>query len=251
MKKNQPKEKIVLVGVLKNKRDLEILLRDKWYRIPALYAPKRQFNYLAFYQPASFDQQGKQIQYFAQVLDYQTIKRKDLLPTELDHPQSEDYYFRVNLDKIKKLPRPIKNIRPRRVSFGFTTLDLLLKSKNILQLYDVPPTEDIIENALKKASIKTTAQYYISVDKKSTRKRFCLDFAIFCKKGKIAIECDNQKAHSSPAQKKKDRVKDNFLRRCGWTVIRLKESVVLSNLNGCFLRIQKTIQKLGGPLSNS
>jgi len=243
MRKKQPKEKVVLVGVLKNKHDLDILLKEKWYRIPVIYAPKqRQFNYLAFYQPISFGKKGKQIQYFARVLSYQTIKRKDLLPNELSHPRAEDYYFRVRIGKIKKLVKPIRNIRPRRISFGFTTLDHLLESKDILQLYNVPPTEEIIEKTLKQAKIKAISQYYVSIDKR----RFCLDFAIFCQKGKIAIECDNKKAHASSAQQKKDKEKDNFLRRHGWRVIRLKEADTLSNLKSCLLRIQRAIQKLGG-----
>jgi len=251
--KGQTKEKVVLVGVLKNKTDLGILFRERWYRIPVDYAPKRQFtpfrdksltgfNYLAFYQPVSFDRQGKQIEYFARVLGYQTVKRKDLLPGELGHPRAEDYYFRVRIGKIKKLAQPIRNIRPRRISFGFTTLSHLLESKDILELYNVPPIEEIVEDALKKTGIKAISQHYLSINKK----RFCLDLAIFCQKGKIAIECDGKKAHSSPAQQKKDKIKDNFLRGDGWRVIRLKESAILSNLKSCLLRIQKAIQKLGG-----
>lgn len=242
MKEGQAKEKIVLVGVLKNKSDREILFREKWYRIPVIYAPKRQFNYLAFYQPISFSQEGKQIQYFARVLDYQIIKRRDLLPSEISHSRAEDYYFRVRLGKIKKLIRPIRNIIPRRISFGFTTLDHLLESKDILQLYNVPPTEEIIEKILKQVKIKAVSQYYLTINKK----RFCLDFAIFCQKGKIAIECDNKKAHAGSTQQKRDKEKDNFLRNHGWKVIRLKENAILSNSENCLLRIQRTIQKLGG-----
>ena len=103
MRKNQSREKIVLVGALKDRRDLEILFKEKWYRIPVIYAPKRQFNYLAFYQPVSFDRKGKQIQYFARVLGYQIIKRKNLLPAELNHPRAEDDYFQVRIGKMKKL----------------------------------------------------------------------------------------------------------------------------------------------------
>lgn len=242
MNRKEPRKKVVLVGVLKNKKDREILFKEKWYRIPVIYAPRRQFNYLAFYQPISFGKEGKQIQYFTRVLGFQIVKRKDLLPTEPNHPKFEDYYFRVRLGKIRKLAKPIKNIRPRRISFGFTTLDHLLKSKDILQLYNIPPIEEIIEKALKQLKIKAISQYYVSIKKR----RFCLDFAIFCQKGKIAIECDNKKAHASFAQKKKDRKKDNFLRNHQWKVIRLKENAILSNLGNCLLRIQRTIQKLGG-----
>lgn len=234
--------KVVLVGVLKNKRDLEILLAEKWYRIPIKYAPKRQFQYLAFYQPVLFGRQGKRIQYYARVLNYQKIKRKKLLPNELNHPRASDYYYKIWLGRIKKLSRPIRNIIPRRISFGFTTLSRLLKSKDILQLYNVTPIEQIVENGLRQAGIKAVAQYHIFKEKK----RYCLDFAVFCQRGKIAIECDNKKAHSSRHQRIKDRIKDAFLKRHGWLVIRLPEHEIISDLKSCIVRVKKAIQKFGG-----
>jgi len=242
MIKKQPKNKIVLVGVLKDRRDLNILLTESWYRIPMRHAPKRKFDYLAFYQPTSFGRYGKRIQYYAPVLDYKVIKRGDLLPKELEHPRAKDYYLQIHVGKIEKLSQPIRNIIPRRISFGFTTLNHLLKSKDILQLYKVTPTEQMVEDGLKEAGIKAIGQYYVS----GKKKRYFLDFAVFCQRGKIAIECDNKKAHSILAQKKKDGIKNTFLKRRGWTVIRLREDDIVSNLKGCIKRVKNTIQKLGG-----
>lgn len=237
-----------MVGVLKDKRDLNILLTRNWYRIPVAYMPVRKFSWLAFYQPAAlFGRQGKCIQYYGRVLKRQTIKRNDLLPQEANHPRADDYYFQVRLGKIRKLARPIRNIIPRRVSFGFTSLDSLLKSKNILELYGVPPTEEIVERALKQASIKAISQHYISENKK----RYRVDFALFCKNGKIAIECDNKKAHSSRLQRKKDKIKNNFLKYHGWTVVRLPEANIISDLASCILRIERGIRQLGGLTNDS
>ena len=235
-------DKIVLVGVLKDRRDLNILLAENWYRIPMRHAPKRKFDYLAFYQPTSFGRHGKRIQYYAPVLDYKVIKRSDLLPKELNHPRAKDYYLQIHVGKIEKLSQPIRNIIPRRISFGFTTLSHLLKSKDILQLYNVTPTEPMVEDGLKKAGMKAIPQYYV----KGEQKRYFLDFAIFCQKGMIAIECDNKKAHSIPSQKKKDKIKDAFLRSYGWKVIRLPENEAVSDLSGCIKRIKKAVRKLGG-----
>lgn len=248
-------KKIVLVSVLKNKRDLNLLLKENWYRIPIKHAPKRPFSYLAFYQPAVFGCQGKCIKYYARVLNYQIKKRKNLLPNELNHLRASEDYWQIHLGPIKKLPQPIKNIVPRRICFGFTILNRLLKSKNILQLYNITPTEQIIKDCLRQEGIKADAQHHVLIDKKSRsrdhsmlrRRRYCLDFAIFCQKGKIAIECDNKKAHSSPSQKRRDRIKDTFLRRDGWTVIRLPEDKIISDLPGCLKRIKRKIQKFGGP----
>jgi len=240
-RRENKKDKIVLVGVVKDRRDLNILLKENWYRIPLRRAPKRRFDYLAFYQPLLFGHRGKRIRYYARVLNYRVIKRGDLLPDEPNHPRAGDYYLRVRVGKIKKLPQPIRNIIPRRISFGFTTLSHFLKSKDILQLYNVTPIEPMVEDGLKKAGIWATPQYYVR-----GQKRYFLDFAIFCQKGMIAIECDNKKVHSIPSQKKKDKIKDAFLRSYGWKVIRLPENEIVSNFSGCIKRIKKAVQKLGG-----
>lgn len=242
MSEGGSKNKTVLVGVLKSKRDLNILLNENWYRMPVAYAPKKPYKYLAFYQPAIFGRHGKRIGYYARVLDRQTAKRNKLIPDEPSHPRANFDYFRIYVGKIKKLPHPVRNTTPRRVSFGFTTLKHLLMSKDILQLYNVVPTERIVAKGLKQAGVKVFSQYRVS----KNNKRYCLDFAVFCKKGKIAIECDNQKAHAGSLQIRKDRIKDTFLKRNSWTVIRLTEEKIVFDLKGCLLRIEKTVQKLGG-----
>lgn len=241
MRKSQTRDKIVLVGVLKDKRDLNILLTKRWYRIPIAHMPRRQFKYLAFYQPALFGRRGKRIMYYARVLNYQIGKRKDLLPDEPNHPGADGYYLRFRLIKVKKLLCPVRNIIPRRISFGFTTMDRLLKSKDILQLYDVAPTEQIMEDALKRAGIRAVAQYYVS----SGQKKYYVDFAVFCKQGSMAIECDNKKAHSGRYRQEKDKMKNAVLRRRGWTVIRLSERDIISNLENCMIRVKKSVRKLG------
>lgn len=236
-------EKNVLVGVIKDRRDLRALLNQKWYRIPVSHAPKRRFKYLAFYQPAGFGRRGKGILYYARVLGSRIVQRKDLLLDEPAHPRASHYYLMFRPGKIKKLPRPIRNKPPRRVSFGFTTLNRLLKSENILQLYNVAPTEEILKNALKRAGIRARAQYYVS----SGDRRYYLDFAVFCRKGAVAIECDNKKAHAGIRQRERDKMKNRTLRRLGWTVIRFPEKAILSDLEGCVKKVKEAIRKLGGP----
>ncbi|MEK7212757.1 MAG: DUF559 domain-containing protein [Patescibacteria group bacterium] len=235
----------VLVGVLKSKRDLTLLLKEHWYRIPAARLPKRRFRYLAFYQPALFGRRGKCIRYYARALKRQTIRRRDLLPDEPWHPRARADYIRIDVGKVRKLPRPIRNTIPRRVSFGFTTRERLLRAKNILQLYNVAETEKMVRKWLCRARIKATAQYWV----KSGEKRYCLDFAVFCRRGLIAIECDNTKAHAGLRQRQRDRIKDAFLKNHGWVVMRLKEKDVVTDEKRCIAKIRKMVRKLGGSSS--
>jgi len=247
---------VVLVGVLKDARDLGILLNEKWYRIPVKDAPVRAFRYLAFYQPAVFGRTGKRIRYYAEVLGHRRVKRRTILPDEAKHPRAGEWYYQFRLGKIKRLSRPILNITPRRVTFGFTTLHRLLTSKDILELYDVVPTEQIIKDALGRLKVTAIPQYYVTDPPKrgedcpdsrgGGRKRYFLDFAVFCRRGSIAVECDNTKAHSGRRRLNMDKQKDAFLMKRGWVVIRLREDELIDNLAACLARIRQAIRKLGG-----
>lgn len=230
-----------MVCILKDKRDLRILLQEKWYRIPMVFLPRRKFTHLAFYQPAEFGRFGKRIQYYARVLNRKTVKRIDLLPKEKNHPRANDDYLKIEVAWIKKLARPIKNVIPRRVTFGFTTLKSLLKAGDILELYGIAPTEQIIERGLNSLGIKTEKELTVSKE----GKRYRLDLAVFCRRGRIAIECDNRKAHSG-VQVDKDKIKDAFLKRHGWHVIRLTERDITERLDDCLGQVVKAVGKLGG-----
>ena len=47
---NKKSEKLVLVEVVNRKKDLEIALKEHWYRIPLKHLPKRKAKYLALHQ---------------------------------------------------------------------------------------------------------------------------------------------------------------------------------------------------------
>ena len=117
-----------------------------------------------------------------------------------------------------------------------------MKSNNILQLYNIAPTEQIVESGLRRAGVKVSPQYYFCDNKK----RFRLDFAVFCKNGSIALECDNKKAHSGAYHIEKDKIKDIFLQQQGWVMIHLTEQDIVSDLKVCIERVQKAVKKLGG-----
>lgn len=242
MRKTRTPQQTVLVGVLKNRRDRNLLFREHWYRIPVLSAPRRKFRYLAFYQPVAFGRGGKRIQHYARVVRSRTRKRRTLLPSEPKHPKAGERYWQIRVGKIRALAQPIENVLPRRVSFGFTTLRRLLAAKNILQLYGVTPTEEIIGRALKRSGIPAASQQSVS----GSGRRYRLDFAIFCKRGPLAVECDNAKAHAGRRQRERDRAKDAFLRRHGWTVIRLAERDIVASVERCLWRVRRAVQQLGG-----
>ena len=156
--------KTVLVGVVKSKDDLRILLEEKWYRIPLAYLPKKKFTHLAFYQPLALGKDGKRIEYYARVLKREVKRRIELLPHELSHPRANESYLKCSLHTVEKLKTPIRNVIPRRVSFGFTDLKTLRSAKDILELYHVAPTEQLIEQELKRLGIPVTPQHRVSLN---------------------------------------------------------------------------------------
>ena len=242
MRKVGAQDEVVLVGVLKRKRDLAILLHEHWYRMPISRAPRRAFCYLAFYQPALFGRQGKCIRYYARVVRSRVRTRRGLLPDEAAHPDAGEKYRQIYVGRIRQLPRPIKNVPPRRVSFGFTTRGRLLTARTILKLYLVAPTEQIVARALTRCGIPAFPQYHISGGKK----RYCLDFAIPCVRGFVAVECDNAKAHAGVRQRRRDRKKDAFVRRQGWVVVRLTERAIVADIQSCISAVRHATRTLGG-----
>lgn len=232
----------VLVSVLKDQRDLERLLTDHWYRIPVDFAPKRPFRFIAFYQPAAFKQHGRQIAYYARVASRTRQLRRELLPDEPRHPRANQIYVKYTFARIERLARPVRNIIPRRVTFGFTALAKLQTAEHLLELFDVAPIEQLVEAGLRRLDIPVINEYPIGF----SSGRFRIDLAVRCRDGWLAIECDNQASHRTAAQKQKDAHKDTVLKHHGWRLVRLAESEVLNQFDRSLARVQLAIASLGG-----
>ena len=234
---------LVLVGVVNRRKDLEIALNKHWYRIPVKYAPKRKANFLALYQTRVFGKEGKSINYYAPIKYSSPISRRELLPEERSHPRAGQTYYKLHLGPLKELPQKIRNKSRRRVSFGFTTPTKLFESSEISELFDIKPIEAIMEKLLKRNKIKAFNEYLLMEDGHC---RYRLDFAVFCEKGKIDVECDNEKWHRLSSQKIKDRRRDLYLREHGWTVLRFEGKNIMNNPNYCIKVLNKAIRKLDG-----
>jgi len=137
----QPND-LVLVAVLKARRDLEIARVLGWYRIPIRTAPKTiRVDWMAFYQPGVFGQEEHAIRYIAPVRGFELTTRADLLRDEQDHPGAEEPYYKVQLGPLERLPRPIPARRWRRITFLYTTGERLLLAEDVSDLA-VPPSDE-------------------------------------------------------------------------------------------------------------
>jgi len=230
------RNKQVLIGVVRRKKDLNLILKKQWYRIPLRRCPVQEFSYIAFYETSRLGKEGKAINYYAHLKTKSETKRIKLLPDEPEHPRAEEIYRVYYLRKIYRTPKRIENRSRRRISFGFTTKEKLLHSAEISQLFAIPLLEDIMAKELEKRKIKAYREYPLKLDEKH---RYRLDFAILTKQNKIAVECDNEKWHSQAAQRRKDKIRDGALRKAGWQVLRFKDQEILQNISACGNRIEE------------
>ena len=234
--------KVVLVAVLKNKTDLKYLLQDKWYRIPVEKCPKKKYEYIAFFEPGRVTGNYGRIRYFGKPETVEIKKRSALLPA-LQNPQKR--YFKIAFSGINKLKNPVANKNGIRVSFGYTTLKKLKNEKEVTGLFDVAPVEKIMRQALRRRGIKARPEFPVCLP---GNRRYRLDFAVFCKKGALNIECDSNKWHSAKRQLIKDKTRDKDLKKLGWSILRLKEDEITGKINTSLAKIVSRVKTLGGAI---
>lgn len=138
----------VLVVVVPSLRDWDIVQHEHWYRIPVNRAPRQVgADYLAFYHTGRFTNRWT-IRQYAPVVGYRVCKRRELLPAELQHPRAEQMYYKVELGDLEELPRPICSPRLRRITFIPTTLERLLRAREINELWEHDTRKDQLARIL-------------------------------------------------------------------------------------------------------
>jgi very-short-patch-repair endonuclease len=245
MKKTNKKiKKDGLIAILKEKSDLSILQDQGWYRIPVESAPKRwPPRWLAFYQPNNFGKDAYRIRYYGQIKEINIVKRYEIFPNEISSERSEREYYILTLEKLEELAKPIPSYRPRRLAFIPTTWEKFIKANQINDLFDDSPLEEKMWLELKGLSIEAERQWGVSLQQRV----YFLDFALFCKKGKIDVETDGDSWHIDREKAPLDNARDNALQIEGWTVLRYSTHQIKENLQTeCIRGIETSINKLGG-----
>jgi hypothetical protein len=131
-----PAAALILVAILTDRRDLEIARLLGWYRVPLRFAPKVvDVDYLAFYQTGSFGEEHRwRIENLAEVRGYEMTTRADLFRDEPDHPRAREEYYKIQLGPLQPLSKPILAGRWKRVTFLYTTGELLQQAVTINDL---------------------------------------------------------------------------------------------------------------------
>ena len=127
---------LILVCFIPAQRDLEIARVLGWYRIPLKFAPKVvQVDYLAFFQPGSFDdQKTPRIETYAEVRGVELVTRRELMRDEPHHPRADEEYYKIQLGTLQKLRKPILTGKWKRMTFLYTTGELFSRASIVNDL---------------------------------------------------------------------------------------------------------------------
>jgi len=155
---------LVLVALIPKPRDLEIARLLGWYRVPLRTAPKViNVDYLAFYQASVFGEQHRwRIETVAEVRGHELSTRAELLRDEPDHPRAKEEYYKIQLGPLERLPQPIVAGRWRRITFLYTTGDLLSQARTMNDLVVRSDEREILWRSLRERALAAGA--YLPTD---------------------------------------------------------------------------------------
>jgi len=175
---------LILVVVITNPRDLEIARLLGWYRIPLKSAPKViAVDYLAFYQTAGFGENERwRINYIAPVRGHELTTRAELVRDEPDHPRAGEEYYKVQLGPLQALSRSIQAGSWRRITFLYTTGEMLRNAQTVKDLVVRDDERAILWQSLRDRAM-TSGQYQSGELPEDT---FTLDAALLAMLGDLA-----------------------------------------------------------------
>ena len=233
---------LVLVAVLTSPRDLAIAREQGWYRIPVKRAPRRvAADYLAFYQTRAFGEEAYAVSYYAPVRRFHLASRAELLPDEPDHPRAGEAYYQIEIGSLERLPRPIPSRRLRRITFIPTTLKLLFAAKEINDLWWRDEPQERLWAALREAGLLVEYRYRVGEPPDEVQ----VDFALFCRNGRIAVLCDDQPADGQTALRER-RPAEYALVAAGWHVVRFTQEELDKTLSACLSAVLALVHCVGG-----
>lgn len=214
----------VLVAVVPNVSDWVLISDELWYRIPVDSAPpivrNNEIEYLAFYHNRKFNAELKsKIVHYAKVKSISRVLRGQLFPKEsLHNPKSKNEYFKIEIEEISKLERPIVSRKEHRIVFVPTTKDKFFsESSDINKIFSNSFLEQKMTDIMLDMRIVFEREYCVRVNK---IKNYHLDFAVFCNKGQSDVECDGDTYHMGYDNVVYDKTRNNELESDKWKVLR-------------------------------
>jgi hypothetical protein len=76
------------------------------------------------------------LRYYAPIEGHELVTRRDLIPSEPDHPRAGQWYYKLQLGPLQHKIPPIVSARWRRVTFIVTTGDRFMQAVEINDLFE-------------------------------------------------------------------------------------------------------------------
>lgn len=204
---------------------------------PRRWPPK----YVAFYEGVAVSKPGHVLR-FSEVEDIHEVTREELFPGEPSGDRAGRRYYRILLGELRERAHPISLRRPRPLVFISTTLRKFDAATTINDLWDDSPLEDELWKALSAEHLPAERQWPVP----DRNPRYFVDFALFCRDGKVAVETDGHEWHSNPARAAADNVRQNELSIRGWKLLRFSSEQITSQLRDSMNSVARMVQSLGG-----
>ncbi len=152
---------LILLAILPNRRDLEIARLLGWYRIPLKSAPKViDVDCLAFYQTSAFGEGHRWcVEAFAEVRGHELTTRLDLFRDDPEHPRAREEYYKVQIGPLQYLPQPIQAGKWRRVTFLYTTGELMQAAETLQDLVVRSEEREVLWRSLRERAMRA-GQYH-------------------------------------------------------------------------------------------
>jgi len=124
-----------------------------------------------------------------------------------------------------------------------TTWAKFEQAEQINDLFDDSPLEDQLWSEMKRLELGAERQWVV----KLRQAIYSLDFALFCKNGRLDVETDGESWHLGRERAPLDNARDNALQIDGWKVLRYNTRQIRENFQAeCLRGIEAGINRLGG-----
>jgi hypothetical protein len=225
---------LILVAILKDKRDLEIARILGWYRIPLKSAPKTvAVDYMAFYQTAKFGDDKWAINYVAPVRGHELTTRAQLLRTQPNHPRADEPYYKIQIGPLERLERSVPSRAWRRITFLYTTGEHLLRAEELNDLIVQSAERERLWKALRDRGLQPERQY-------EREQGGEIDLAVLCALGNLGIVLGETNDASRAVHD-----------RGQWHYLTFPSAAVSTEMPSVLQTIEQQVEKLGGPRKSS
>ena len=149
---------------------------------------------------------------------------------------------KFKFEDLIKLEKPIYSKKRRIIIFIRSNMGKFLNANEINDLYLGSSIEEKMWRELKKNMLPAEREFH----QKIKNKNYFIDFALFCKNIKLALECDGDEYHLKEKDVKYDKSRDNDLKSKGWNVLRYTSTEINNKIDEVIFQVKEAINEYGG-----